>query len=343
MRNKRLILSLSYAGIVLLFCMYLFYRILYGLNVRTGDTKITIYIAEGSTYFQAMDTLDSKLQIKSLKTLKWIAEKKDYPSLVKPGRYVINKDMSYVGLINLLRSGSQTPVKVTFNNIRTLNDLSGKIGKQILADSAQMIAFLSEPDNYKKDGFTRDNVISVFIPNTYQFFWNTTAEKFYLRMLQEYRKFWNEERLARAKEKNLDPVEVAILASIIDDEVRKPDEKPRIAGVYLNRLKRGIPLQACPTIKFALNDFTITRVLKKYLEINSPYNTYKHYGFPPGPIGCPTIEGIDAVLNAEKHDYLFFAAKADFSGYHNFSRTLAEHNKYAAEYQRELNRRKIFR
>ncbi|MCU0474241.1 MAG: endolytic transglycosylase MltG [Bacteroidales bacterium] len=323
--------------------MYLLYRIFFGLNVRTGGTKITIYIREGSTYFQAMDTLDSNLQIKNLKTLKWIAEKKDYPSLVKPGRYVINKDMSYVGLINLLRSGSQTPVNVTFNNIRTLNDLAGKIGKQILADSTRIITFLSEPDNYKKDGFTRDNVISVFIPNTYQFFWNTTAEKFYLRMLQEYRKFWNEDRLAKAKEKNLNPVEVAILASIIDDEVRKPDEKPKIAGVYLNRLRRGIPLQACPSIKFALNDFTITRVLKKYLEIDSPYNTYKHYGFPPGPIGCPTIEGIDAVLNAEKHDYLFFAAKADFSGYHNFSRTLAEHNRYAAEYQRELNKRKIFR
>ncbi|MDQ1296939.1 MAG: Endolytic murein transglycosylase, partial [Bacteroidota bacterium] len=334
---------LSFAGIILLFCMFLVYRMLFGLNVRTGGTGITIYIPESSTYTEALDTLDSNLKIKDLKILKWIAEKKNYPSLVKPGRYVINNDMSYPGLINLLRSGSQTPVNVTFNNIRTLNDLAGKIGKQILADSAQIIDFLSAPDNYKKDGFTRDNVISVFIPDTYQFFWNTSAAGLYSRMLKEYRKFWNEERLAKAKEKNLDPVEVAILASIIDDEVRKHDEKPRIAGVYLNRLKRGIPLQACPTIKFALNDFTITRVLKKYLEIDSPYNTYKHYGFPPGPIGCPTIEGIDAVLNAEKHDYLFFAAKADFSGYHNFSRTLSEHNRYAAEYQRELNKRKIFK
>jgi len=343
MKSKRIFFYLSFAGIVILFCMFLIYRILYGINVRTGGTRVTIYIPERATYNEAIDTLDSNLQIKNLKILKWLAEKKDYPSLVKPGRYVINKDMSYVGLINLLRSGSQTPVNVTFNNIRTLNDLAGKIGKQILADSLQIINFLSDPGNYEKDGFTRDNVISVFIPNTYQFFWNTTADKFYLRMLKEYRKFWNGERLVRAKEKNLDPLEVAILASIIDDEVRKPEEKPKIAGVYLNRLKRGIPLQACPTIKFALNDFTITRVLKRYLEIESPYNTYKHYGFPPGPIGCPTIEGIDAVLNAEKHDYLFFAAKADFSGYHNFSRTLTEHNRYAADYQRELNKRKIFR
>jgi UPF0755 protein len=162
-------------------------------------------------------------------------------------------------------------------------------------------------------------------------------------MLKEYKKFWNEVRLAKAGALKLSPTEVSILASIVDDEVLKPEEKPRIAGVYLNRLRRGIALQACPTIKFAMNDFTITRVLKVHLQFESPYNTYKYKGFPPGPIGCPSKEGIDAVLNAEKHDYLFFAAKADFSGYHNFSRTLTEHNRFAAEYQRELNKRKIFR
>lgn len=343
MKRKQLLSLLSISGLAVLICSQFIYRLFYGLNIKTGEKKTIIYIPEGSSYVQAMDSVKANLQIKNLKAFEWIAEKKNYPTLVKPGRYVIDNDLSYTSLINILRSGRQTPVKVTFNNIRTLNELAGKIGRQIYADSSQIINYLSDPENYSKDGFTRDNVISVFIPNTYQFFWNTSAEGLYSRMLKEYRIFWNEERLAKAKEKNLDPVEVAILASIIDDEVRKPDEKPRIAGVYLNRLKRGIPLQACPTIKFALNDFTITRVLKKYLEINSPYNTYKHYGFPPGPIGCPTIEGIDAVLNAEKHDYLYFAAKADFSGYHNFSRTLTEHNRYAAEYQRELNKRKIFR
>jgi UPF0755 protein len=162
-------------------------------------------------------------------------------------------------------------------------------------------------------------------------------------MLKEYTRFWNKERLARAGEKNLTRTEVAILASIVDDEVSKPDEKPRIAGVYLNRLSKGMPLQACPTIKFALNDFTITRILNKHLQVDSPYNTYIHTGFPPGPIRCPTIEGLDAVLNAEKHEYLFFVAKADFSGYHNFSKSLTEHNKYAALYQKELDRRKIFK
>ncbi|MBK8882450.1 MAG: endolytic transglycosylase MltG [Bacteroidales bacterium] len=245
--------------------------------------------------------------------------------------------------MNVLRSGHQSPVRITFQNIRTLNQLAGKIGKQIEADSMQIMTFLSDESNYIADGFKKETIIAVFIPNTYEIYRNTDARALYMRMLKEYRKFWNDQRAASAKEKGLTPIEVAILASIIDDEVAKPDEKPRIAGVYLNRLKQGIPLQACPTIKFALNDFTITRVLYAYLQIDSPYNTYKHSGFPPGPIACPSIEGIDAVLNAEKHDYLYFAARADFSGYHNFSRTLAEHNHYAAIYQKELNKRRIFK
>lgn len=343
MKSRKLIYFLSISGLLVVTGILFVYKLLFGINVTIKGEKDLIYIPENASYIQALDSVSAHLQVRNMKVLKWVAVKKKYPRLVKPGRYIFDKDLSYNELINILRSGRQNPVNVTFNNVRTLNELAGKIGKQINADSAQIMEFFSNPGNYSKDGFTRENVISVFIPNTYQFFWNTTASQLYSRMLGEYHKFWNKERLSKAREENLDPVEVEIIASIIDDEVAKADEKPRIAGVYLNRIKRGIPLQACPTIKFALNDFTITRVLKKYLEIDSPYNTYRHKGFPPGPIGCPTIEGIDAVLNAEKHDFLFFAAKADFSGYHNFSRTLAEHNRYAAQYQRELNRRKIFR
>ncbi len=343
MRSKKLISILLLFLVITAVCVYLAFRLIFGLNLKTGNEKIILYIPDGSSYVQAMDTVRTHFEIPNPKAFSWIAEKKNYPLLVKPGRYIIDSDMSYAGLVNLLRSGRQDPVKVTFNNIRTLNELAGKIGKQIDADSVHIINFLSDPANYSNDGFTRETVISVFIPDTYELFWNTGAEGFYSRMLREYKKFWTEERQAKAKARNLTQIEVSILASIIDDEVRKPDEKPKIAGVYLNRLRRGIPLQACPTIKFALNDWTITRVLKAYLEVDSPYNTYKHYGFPPGPIGCPSIEGIDAVLNAEKHDYIYFAARADFSGYHNFSRTLSEHNRYAAEYQRELNKRRIYR
>lgn len=290
-----------------------------------------------------MDSLEVNLMIKNLKVLKWVARKKNYQVLVKPGKYVIDKPLSYNELINRLRSGLQTPVRITFTNVRTLNDLAGRFGGQIEADSVQIMAFLSDPENYRKDGFKRENVISVFIPDTYEFYWNTSPGKLYTRMLQEYRKFWNDDRIKRSSEAGLSVIEVSVLASIIDYEASRADEKPRIAGVYLNRLRRGIPLQADPTIKFALDDFNITRILYKQLEVDSPYNTYKYAGLPPGPIGCPSAESIDAVLNAEKHDYLFFVAKDDFSGYHNFSRTLSEHNRYAARYQRELNKRKIFR
>ena len=340
-KNKNIII-LSVTGFIIV-CILLIYKILFGLNIKVINQKASLYIPTGSTYNQVMDTVTANLNVRNIKIFKWIADKKKYPDLVKSGRYIIDDDMSYNGLINLLRSGTQTPVKVTFNNIRYLTDLARKIGGQIEADSASIMDFFSEPGNYHDGGFTKENVISVFIPNTYEFFWDTDAGELYDRMLTEYKRFWTEERLVQATAFNLSQIEVSILASIIDDEVAKADEKPKIAGVYLNRINKRKPLQACPTIKFALNDFTITRVLTEHLTIKSPYNTYLHRGFPPGPIGCPTIEGIDAVLNAEKHDYLYFAAKADFSGYHNFSKTLSEHNRYAAEYQRELNKRRIYR
>jgi UPF0755 protein len=312
-------------------------------SVTVKGDRVVIFIPEGADFRQVMDSLNKRLDLGNPRLFTWIAGKKSYPEHIKAGRFVFEKKMSCITLVNRLRSGEQTPVRVTFNNIRTIQQLAGKVGGKIEADSASIAEFLSDPENYGKDGFSREDVISIFIPDTYEFYWNTDATAFYRRMLKEYRKFWNEARLAKARDLGLTQVEVGILASIVDDEVLKASEKPAIAGVYINRLKRGIPLQACPTIKFALNDFTITRVLKKHLKIESPYNTYLHKGFPPGPIGCPTVEGLDAVLNAEKHDYLYFVAKADFSGYHHFSRTLTEHNRYAAEYQRELDKRKIFR
>lgn len=344
MGKKKLFYLLSVPGFLILIASIIIYRIFFGINVITDKNKKAIYIPTGSSYEQVLDSIDSKLVIKNKKAFNWLARQKKYPSMIRPGRYVISKNLSYNSLINLLRSGRQSPVRITFNNnVRTLNEIAGKIGRQIESDSSLIMGFLSDDSNYLKDGFKKETLISLFIPNTYEFYWNTDPKQLYNRMLREYRLFWNDKRLSEAKEKGLDPVQVAILASIIDDEVAKNDEKPKIAGVYLNRLRMGIPLQACPTIKFALNDFTITRVLKKYLLIDSPYNTYKHNGFPPGPIGCASVEGMEAVLNAEKHDYIFFAARADFSGYHNFSRTLSEHNRYASLYQKELDKRKIFK
>jgi UPF0755 protein len=317
--------------------------IVFGNGVIFRGEKSTLIIPSGAGYEQVLDSIYSNLNIKNKSVFRWISAKKNYPSLIKPGRYIIEKNMSYLRFINILRSGRQTPVNLTFNNVKTIWQLAGKAGGQIEPDSLQIASFLSDPSNYSKDGFRKENVISVFIPNTYELYWNTSASGFYSRMLKEYNKFWTEERNDKAGREKLSRIEVSVLASIIDQETSKDDEKPRIAGVYLNRLKRGMPLQSDPTIKFALNDFTITRILYKQLLTDSPYNTYKHSGLPPGPIGCATVEGIDAVLNAENHDYIYFVAKADFSGYHNFSRTLSEHNHYAAEYQKELDRRKIFR
>jgi UPF0755 protein len=329
--------------ILVIFSFIFVYVVMFGKGIHVKGEKSVVLIPDKATLEQVFDSVNANMLVKNKSLLRWVAEKKKYPRLIKPGMFVFEKDLSYNALINILRSGRQATVNVTFNNIRTIYELAEKVGRQLEADSSQIASFLDDPENYSGDGFTRQEIISVFIPNTYQFYWSTDARGFYERMLTEYHAFWNEDRLDKAKKKNLTPIEVSILASIIDDEVAKPEEKPRIAGVYLNRLNRGIPLQACPTIKFALNDFTLTRILTKYLKVDSPYNTYIHKGFPPGPIACPSIEGIDAVLNAEDHDYLYFAARADFSGYHNFSKTLAEHNHYAAEYQRELNKRRIFR
>jgi UPF0755 protein len=343
MKNKKILFFLAGAGILVIVMTIISYSMIFGLHITSKKANQVIFIPTGASYTQVLDTLNSNLFIKNINVFNWIARKKNYTEAVRPGRYVVAKKISYNELINLLRSGRQSPVKVTFSNVSTLNDIAGKFGKQLESDSTRIAGFFSDIKNYSNDGFKKENIISIFLPNTYEFYWNTDARGIYTRMLKEYKLFWNDARLSKAKEKGLTPIEVSILASIIDDEAVKSDEKQRIAGVYINRLKRGIPLQSDPTIKFAMNDITITRVLKKYLLVDSPYNTYKHSGLPPGPIGCPTIEGIDAVLNAENHDYLFFAAKADFSGYHNFSRTLSEHNKYALLYQKELNRRKIFR
>jgi UPF0755 protein len=343
MKNKKILYIACGFVFLVLVVLVVIYRSIFSSSIVVGKNSQVILIPTGSSFEQVIDTLDAHVKINNRNTFLWLAGQKHYTSSIRPGRYVLTGSMSCNRLINLLRSGRQTPVKVTFNNVRTISQIAGKIGKQIEADSSVIAAFFSNESNYSGDGFNKADILALFIPDTYEFYWNTDAHGLYSRFLREYRAFWNDERIGKAKEKNLKPAEVSVLASIIDNEVSKKDEKPRIAGVYMNRLRMGIPLQSDPTIMFALDDFTISRVLKKDLLVDSPYNTYLHTGLPPGPIGCASVDGIDAVLNAEKNDYIFFVAKSDFSGYHNFSRTLAEHNRYASLYQRELNKRKIYR
>lgn len=249
--------------------------------------------------------------------------------------------MSNRRFIGNLRGGYQEPVKLQFANIRLKEDFAGFLGRNFEADSLQFISILNNEAIAEKYGFTTENFYTMFIPNTYQFYWNTSADKVIDRFYEEYKKFWNEERLAKAKQLNLSPIEVSILASIVRGEALHNDEMPMIAGLYLNRLKKGILLQADPTVIFAHQDFTIRRVLNRHLNIDNPYNTYRYKGLPPGPINMPPIVAIDAVLNPAQHNYIYMCAKDDFSGYHAFAETVAEHQINARKFQKALDERNI--
>ena len=302
--------------------------------IKTADgCNVSLYIPTGSNYQYVKDEIYSMNVLTSQRAFEWLVKRSHYDENVHPGRYVLTDGMTNQQLINMLRMGYQTPVKVVFNNMRTVEQLAGRIEDQIEADSLSIINEIHE-----------ENVdATLFIPNTYEFYWNTGADDFVDRMKAEYDIFWNETRLQKAQDKNLTPREVSILASIVDKETTKTSEMPTIAGVYLNRLRKHWPLQADPTLVYALGDYNIRRVLDVHKNIDSPYNTYKYAGLPPGPICIPSIAAIDAVLNAEKHNYFYFCAKDDLSGYHVFAKTITEHNRNADKYRKALNRNKIYR
>ncbi len=315
-----------------------FYKYIYGDNVKVNGEYEYIYIKKGDSFKQICSHLDSLELLRDVEGFIWVAQKKSYPSLIKTGRYKLTNGMNNNQLVNMLRLGIQEPMNVTFNNIRTIEDLSGRISQELMVDSLEMLQLLKDEEYIKSLGFNKYTIPALFIPNTYEMYWNTDAKGFISRMQKEYMRFWTQERVNKAKQQNLSPIEVATLASIVDEETAKADEKPKVAGLYLNRLKRGMLLQADPTLKFALGDFNIKRLLNKDKKVNSLYNTYMYKGLPPGPIRMPSIEGMNAVLNPTQHSYLYMCAKEDFSGYHNFAKTLSQHNVNAQKYQRELRR-----
>lgn len=320
------------------------YRYLYKPNVVTLQHQADyILIPTGSSIEDVTRLLYEKGVIVNRSTFEWLARKRKYTEHVFPGRYRITNGMSNYSLIEMLRTGKQDPVKLVFNPVRGVDRFGGIVAHQIEADSISLDRMLHDPDVAAKYGFSVATFPCMFIPNTYEFFWNTSAEKFIVRMHKEYERFWNDARKAKAGKLNLSPAEVVTLASIVEEETVKSSEKSRIAGVYLNRLRKGIMLQADPTVKFAVGDFSIRRILNKHLLVNSPYNTYRFVGLPPGPINYPSSSTVDAVLNAEKHSYLYFCAREDFSGYHNFSSTLKQHNKNATAYRQALSRQGIFK
>ncbi len=347
-KKKNLIVGiLALMGILLLGALgvgYKYYNLVYRTNVDLGNKEsVYLYIPTDSGFDKVKTILYKENYIIDKSSFEWLCEKKGYTTKVKSGRYLLKNHMNNNELINMLRSGMQEPVKLTFNNIRTKIQFAGRVGKQIEADSVSLLALLNDKDFLKKHDLTPENVMCIFRPDSYEMFWDTPAVKFFEKMDNEYKKFWNESRRKKAYEMGLSPADVVILSSIVYQETKKKDEMSRIAGVYLNRIRKKMPLQADPTVIFAIGDFSIKRLLNYQLQIESPYNTYKNLGLPPGPICLPEGFVIDKVLEAEDHNYLYFCAKEDFSGYHNFAETNAQHELNAKKYHDALNRKNIKR
>ncbi len=291
------------------------------------------------------DSIISKIKkaAKPTSTLgfKILADHNNFDQRKRSGKYAIKDKDSWRTIYSRIISKEQTPVKVVVPSVRSFEQMSKVISEQLMFDSLEIQNFFTSKVFIEQLGYTYATFPTLILPNTYEFYWNTEPEQFFIRMMRERKKFWNEERLAKAKALNMTPEEVATLASIVDEETNNKAEKPIVAGLYINRLKRNIPLQADPTVKFAIGDFTRKRILNADLEFESPYNTYKNTGLPPGPIRIATIEGIESVLNHAKHNYIYMCAKEDFSGTHNFATTLAQHNANARRYQAALNKLNI--
>jgi UPF0755 protein len=323
---------------------YYAYQIVYTANVDTKGDRAYIRIPEGASFEQVMDSIESEDVIIDKLSFRFMAKLMDYPKLVKPGHYELKNGATNYQLIGDLRAGRQSPVKLTFTNIRVKKDLTTKLSQDLSATQVELDSLMGDPAYVKELGFDTTTIMTMFIPNTYELYWNTSATELMKRMKKEYDAFWTDQRVRKAQALGLTKAEVSTLASIVQaEQSQKADERPRIAGVYLNRLRINKALQADPTVVYAVGDFGIRRVLNVHLQTDSPYNTYKYKGLPPGPINLPSINSIDAVLNPEEHNYIFFCAKEDFSGYHSFARTEAEHIQNARRYQAALNARKILK
>ncbi|MCL8007481.1 endolytic transglycosylase MltG [Gelidibacter japonicus] len=344
---KKILIAIVLIGLVVAgFIAYTIYQTMFVSNTAFNNEVAHIYIPTNATYKEVREELEPLL--KDIDKFDALAERKKYTTNIKAGKYAIKKGMNNNDIINSIRSNN-IPVKLSFNNQESLERLAGRVSTQIEADSLELFTVMSSPEFLKSNGFSSKTALGMYIPNSYQFFWNTSAEQFRERMLKEYNRFWNDERLAKAKALNLTPDEVMTMASIVQKETAKVDERKRVAGVYMNRLKIGMPLQADPTVIYAIKltsgdfDQVIKRVLYKDLEIDSPYNTYKYAGLPPGLITMPDISSIDAVLNYEKHDYFYFVADVKNFGYHKFAKTLSQHNVNRQEYVRWINQQGVNR
>jgi len=344
---KKIILIISLLGVAALgIFSYFIYDSIFSPNTNFTSATEEVFVETDAAYRDVIQQL--RPLVKDIESFDAIGRKKGYANNLKPGRFILKKGMNNNEMINTLRSQNQ-PVSLVFNNQERLEDLAGRIATQIEADSLSLIETMQDSTFLAENNFKTETALAMYIPNQYQLYWNTSAETFRNRMLKEYQRFWNEKRKAKAEKIDLTPNEVYTLAAIVQKETAKVDERRRVAGVYMNRYNRGIKLDADPTVIYAVkkknNDFdtVIKRVLYKDLETDSPYNTYKYAGLPPGPIAMPDISAIDAVLNYEDHDYYYFVANPEKPGYHKFAKTLRQHNNNRQAYVRWINKMGINR
>ncbi len=335
--KKTYILIAAGAVVLGLLLSVMVYRTFFMSNIIGKGTSL--YIPHNAGYKQLLDSLEKSGCVKSMRCFKRAAAFESLENEIKPGMYTLKPGMSNHHIIRFIKKGWQTPVRLTLSgNIRNMEKLASLLSKKIESDSTQILYTLKDTSFVDSLGFNPLTYPSMFLPDTYEVYWTITPKELLLRFKKEYDKFWNRERLEKAVKIGLSPIEVSTLASIVSEESNLKEEQPLIAGVYLNRLRKNIPLQADPTIKFILNDPSVKRILNRHLSINSPFNTYKHAGLPPGPIVIPQKSTIDAVLDYKKHNYIYFCAKPTLDGSHNFAVTLAEHNKNARAYQRVISR-----
>lgn len=344
MNKKKLILGIIIAiAIIGGSIAYTFYSKIFSANI---NKDIVINISTNSNFETVLNEVSPYLN--NINSFEWVAKKKNYPNTIKAGKYRLKKGINNNDLVNLLRSGKQTPIKLSFNNQDTLEKLAGRIASQIEPDSISILNTLKDEAFLNHNNFTLETALGMYIPNSYEVYWNTSAKKFRAKMLKEYKKFWSTKRILKAQKQGLSVNDVITIASIVQKETASTSERPRVAGLYLNRYKNKWPLQADPTIIFALKqklgqDTVIKRVLLKDLDIDSKYNTYKNIGLPPGPISMPDISSIKAVLNPEKHDYYYMCADINNFGKHVFAKTLAQHNRNAVKYQRWISQQGVNR
>ena len=322
---------------------YLYWKRILDVNTRMkrNETRV-LFIPTGATYQDVVDSLKAGDFLNNYRSFNWVAEKKNYPQLVKAGRYELRGHMTNNELVNQLRSGDQQPLHLTLNNISGIYELAGVLGRKLEPDSLSFINLFKSEESLSAFGVNPQTLTAYFLPNTYEVWWNTSPAAFLKRMRSEFDNFWNDERMKKAEKLGLSPIEVVTLASIVESETVKRDEQPRVAGLYLNRINRNMKLQSDPTVIYAIKmdqpHVQIRRVLNRHLRYDSPFNTYVYSGLPPGPIRIPELSAIDAVLNKEDHSYIFMAADPDRPGYHNFATNLRQHNRNARKYQNWANR-----